>query len=49
VAKAALRELGPVGARTPSADFNPARLDGWFPTILCGSLDSIIRTSRRSS
>src|SRR5262249_37789110 len=30
-AKAALRELGPVHVGTPSADFNPARLDGWFP------------------
>jgi hypothetical protein len=29
--KAALRELGPVQVGSPSADFNPARLDGWFP------------------
>ncbi|MFN0246066.1 MAG: hypothetical protein ACKV2T_04110 [Kofleriaceae bacterium] len=29
--KAALRELGPVHVGSPSADFNPARLDGWFP------------------
>lgn len=29
--KAALRELGPVHAGTPSADFNPVRLDGWYP------------------
>ena len=30
-ARAALRELGPVQVGTSSADFNPARLDGWFP------------------
>jgi len=29
--KAALRELGPVHVGSPSADFNPVRLDGWFP------------------
>lgn len=29
--KAALRELGPVHVGTPSADFNPVRLDGWYP------------------
>lgn len=30
--KAALRELGPVVAGSPAADFNPIRLDGWFPS-----------------
>jgi hypothetical protein len=29
--KAALRELGPVHVGSPSADFKPTRLDGWFP------------------
>ena len=29
--RAALAELGPVHVGTPSADFNTARLDGWFP------------------
>jgi hypothetical protein len=27
----ALRDLGPVQAGTPSADFNVVQLDGWFP------------------
>lgn len=30
-ARGALRELGPVRAGSSSADFNPVRLDGWFP------------------
>ena len=30
-ARAALRELGPVGVGSASADFNTARLDGWYP------------------
>ena len=30
-ARAALRDLGPVHVGTSSADFNTARLDGWFP------------------
>jgi hypothetical protein len=30
-ASMALNELGPVHAGTPSADFNPLRLDAWFP------------------
>jgi hypothetical protein len=30
-ARAALRELGPVHPGSPSADFNPTRLDGWYP------------------
>lgn len=30
-ARAAISELGPVGAGSASADFNPVRLDGWFP------------------
>jgi hypothetical protein len=30
-ARAALRELGPVHPGTPSADFNPTRLEGWYP------------------
>ena len=29
--RAALRELGPVIAGTPAADFNSSRLDNWFP------------------
>jgi hypothetical protein len=29
--KAALQELGPVIAGTSSADFDPVRLDAWFP------------------
>lgn len=30
-ARAALIELGPVHVGTPSADFNPTRLTGWYP------------------
>jgi hypothetical protein len=30
-ARAALRELGPVRAGTPSADFNPTQLTSWYP------------------
>lgn len=30
-AREALTALGPVVAGTPSADFNPVRLSGWFP------------------
>lgn len=30
-ARAALAELGPVHVGTPSADFNPSRLTGWYP------------------
>jgi hypothetical protein len=30
-ARAALRELGPVGVGSASADFRTSRLDGWFP------------------
>lgn len=30
-ARAALSELGPVIAGTPAADFNTARLEGWYP------------------
>ena len=30
-ARAALFELGPVQVGTPSADFNPTRLTGWYP------------------
>jgi hypothetical protein len=29
--RAALRELGPVHAGTPSADFNPTLLSSWYP------------------
>lgn len=30
-ALAALDELGPVQAGTPAGDFNPTRLEGWYP------------------